>query len=72
MKYFMYAFENNCIKLIVEGEDVSGYYLYIFQDPSSEQSTADYHYETLEEAFFASEKKFGVSRSQWIEKQSNI
>lgn len=65
MEYLTYTFENQKIKLIIEGETVSGYYLYIFNDPHSKQSVADYHYETLEEAFSASEKKFGVLKSQW-------
>ncbi len=65
MKYEKHQFQNNFIKLIVEGEDASGYYLYIFQDPSFERSTADYHYETLEEAFHAAEKRFGILSSQF-------
>ena len=56
-----YLFQNSFIKVIVEGEDNSGYYVYIFQDPLSENSTADYHYETLEEAFLAAEKRLALT-----------
>jgi hypothetical protein len=65
MKYQKYLFQNNFIKLIIEGEDDSGYYMYIFQNPFSERSIADYHYETLEEAFLAVEKRFSILSSQF-------
>jgi hypothetical protein len=62
----MYQFESSAIKLIIQGEETSGYYLYIFQNPLSPHSTADYHYETLEEAFYASLRKFKIPRSEFL------
>lgn len=61
MKYF---YKNDNIKLIIE-EDGIGFYLIVYKNPSSLQSTEDYLLDTLQEAFQQAQEKFGIPQAKW-------
>lgn len=64
MNYLKYIYETKNIKLIIE-EDIVGFYIIVYNDPSSMQSNADYLQDTFDDAFSFSERKFGVKKDQW-------
>ena len=64
MKYVVFSYEDDKIKLIIKKDSV-GYYLFAFKDPKSALPTYDYFFETLDETFEVAEYKFGVSKHQW-------
>ena len=64
MEELKYLYKDENLKLIIE-EDTVGYYLIVYKNPSSTQSSEDYLVYSLEEAFQEAKEKFGVSKSQW-------
>lgn len=60
----VYVYQDEKIKLIID-KDIVGYYLIVYRDPKSTISSADYLLDTLDEAFEAAQKKFGISKEQW-------
>lgn len=60
----VYSYEDEKIKLIID-KDVIGYYLIVYTNPQSTISSADYLLDTLDEAFEAAQKKFGISKEKW-------
>jgi len=63
-----YIYQNKQIKLVIN-QDLVGFYLIVYENPSSLTSTSDYLLDTLEEAFQEAQDRFGVLASQW--KQSS-
>jgi len=70
MNYLKYVYKSNSLKLVIE-EDIIGFYLTIYNDPQSEQSSEDYLVDSLEEAFSEAEERFGISIKQWKEEEKN-
>ena len=64
MAHSVFSYEDEKIKLVID-KDIVGYYLIVYQDPKSTISSADYLLDTLDEAFEAAQKKFGISKEQW-------
>lgn len=64
-KFTKYLFLTHFLKLVIE-EDLVGYYLIVYKDPTSTVSDEDYLLDTLEDAFQEAQERFGVSKIQWI------
>jgi 5-bromo-4-chloroindolyl phosphate hydrolysis protein len=60
----IYIYSNSSIKLLINSDTV-GYYLIIYKNPHSLNSTEDYLYDSLDDAFQAAEEKFHVPKTQW-------
>ncbi|MBS0615695.1 MAG: hypothetical protein JSR58_03990 [Verrucomicrobia bacterium] len=60
-----YVFENQSIKLVIE-EDIEGCYLYIYEEPKAFRPSQDYFLISLENAFKKAQKKYGITKDQWI------
>lgn len=65
MENLKYLYKSDSLKLVIE-EDTVGFYLIVYNDPRSEQSSEDYLVDSLEEAFQEAKEKFGISSKQWI------
>ncbi len=61
----MYIFESSSIKLVIK-EDLVGFYLIIYKNPTLSKSSADYLLDSLAEAFEMAQEKYGVSSKQFV------
>ncbi|HSW86748.1 MAG TPA: hypothetical protein VLG49_04515 [Rhabdochlamydiaceae bacterium] len=48
-------------------EDLVGWYLIIYKDPNINKSVEDYLFDTLEDALFEAEDRFGIPKNDWKE-----
>jgi hypothetical protein len=67
MRLIVKLTEESEIKRLMIHDCKDGVYLFIFEMEEDGSCSADYFFETLDEAIASSEKDYGVTRSEWTE-----
>jgi hypothetical protein len=65
-KFKRYHFQKGNSSYVIE-EDLVGWYLIVYNIKNADKSSEDYLFDTLEDALFEAEERFGISKNEWKE-----
>lgn len=63
-----YLLKKNGVIYAIE-EDLVGWYLIVYKDNTS---SMDFLFDTLEDAFFEAEERFGIKKTEWKKDSTNV
>lgn len=65
-RFKKFEYRENDTYYVIE-EDLVGWYLIVYEDKNTDESSGDHLLDTLEDAMLEAEERFGIPKNSWKE-----